>query len=247
MEQTKERSKIRLLGNREKPIDLIAKNILLIDAAANVDKRDNDTEYTTAKNVSLLELDVEIRNPLSIVGELPPADLAVLVDDISGYLQLEQLDGRGQYAAFWEALREVAAADLRCLRAGAGAGTGAGADGPRRSVHSAVEKDVQQLLQGKDRPQLDDMEADIEKSIAQGKTRDLVRDSSECVSCDLTCSMICVCVAGVLGAPSVRGQGAALSLCGDGHAHLAAAEAAAGAVHPAGRAAQTGAAQAQPA
>eukprot|EP01035_Chromulina_nebulosa_P041337 gene41337-55912_t len=166
LEQTKERSKIRLLGNREKPIDLIAKNILLIDAAANVDKRDNDTEYTTAKNVSLLELDVEIRNPLSIVGELPPADLAALVDDISGYLQLEQLDGRGQYAAFWEALREVAAAELRSLRAGT-------ADGPRRSVHSAVEKDVQQLLQGKDRPQLDDMEADIEKSIAQGKTRDL--------------------------------------------------------------------------
>lgn len=33
---------------------------------------------------------------------------------------------------------------------------------------------MQQLLQGKDRPQLDDMEADIEKSIAQGKTRDVV-------------------------------------------------------------------------
>ena len=93
LEQTKERSKIRLLGNREKPIDLIAKNILLIDAAANVDKRDNDTEYTTAKNVSLLELDVEIRNPLSIVGELSTADLAALVDDISGYLQVRPIPG----------------------------------------------------------------------------------------------------------------------------------------------------------
>jgi hypothetical protein len=87
---------------------------------------------------------------------------------ISGYLQLEQLDGRGQYAAFWEALREVAAADLRCLRAGTGA------DGPRRSVHSAVEKDVQQLLQGKDRPQLDDMEADIEAESAADAKRPFV-------------------------------------------------------------------------
>ena len=166
LEQTMERSKIRLLGSREKPIDMIAKNILLIDAAAHVDKRDNDTEYTTAKNVSLLELDVEIRNPLSIVGELSAAELAALVDDISGYLQLEQLGGRGQYAAFWVALRDVAAAELRALRGSA--------DGQRRSVHSAVEKDVQELLQGKDGAQLADMEADIEKNIAQGKTRDLV-------------------------------------------------------------------------
>ena len=68
----------------------------------------------------------------------------------------------------------------------------------------------------------------------------------KCMSCKPNLLGGDMCMAGVLGAPSVRGQGAALSLRGDGHAHLAAPEAAAGAVHPAGRAAQTGAAAAQP-
>ena len=82
------------------------------------------------------------------------------------FVDLKMLDVPDDPPPLNEMVLEVAAAELRALRGSA--------DGQRRSVHSAVEKDVQELLQGKDGAQLADMEADIEKNIAQGKTRDLV-------------------------------------------------------------------------
>ena len=151
------------MGNREKPIDSIAKNILLIEAASSIDKGE-ENEYTIAKNVTLLDLDVEIRNPLNVVSDLSAEELSELVEDISSYLQLEKR-GKGDYAAFWQALREIAAAELRRRRP---AGSSQG------GLHASVEAEIQQLLAGKTNQQLKDMESDIEKNLREGKSRDVV-------------------------------------------------------------------------
>lgn len=174
LEQTKERSRIRLLGNREKPIDTIAKNVLLIEAAASVGKRD-ETEYSAAKNVSLLELDVELRNPLSVVEntDLSEEELRQLADDVTAYLQLERNHaakvpmsaGSPSYEAFWEALHVIVKAELLSVR------------GNVRGLHAAVEGEIQQLLAGKTPQELTDMQTDIERDLANGRSKDTVHNA----------------------------------------------------------------------
>jgi len=72
LEQTKQRSKIRLVENRETPIDVIAKNILLVEAAKTAAA---STKPEDNKDLNLLELEGELRNPIEIVYDLSVDEL----------------------------------------------------------------------------------------------------------------------------------------------------------------------------
>lgn len=157
LQQTKQRSKIRLVENREKPIDIIAKNILLVEAArGNEIKNAHDN-----KDINLLELESELRNPIEIVEELPVEEVRQLKTDVESYLQLE-VSKSGAYQSFWRSLLVVVTIELQKLTSGTPS-----------AVHESIVQDVEGLLRGKSVKELDDLEADIEKSLREGRGADV--------------------------------------------------------------------------
>lgn len=157
LEQTQQRSKIRLMDNREHPIDTIAKNILLVEAA----RKAQEEKETDSKDLNLLLLEGELRNPISIVDSLNEADLRKLERDVSDYLQLEESKS-GAYQSFWRNLQTVVAIEVQKMSSRAPS-----------SMHDAIARDVEDLLKGKTVAELDHLEADIEKSLREGRGGDV--------------------------------------------------------------------------
>ncbi|KAJ1438586.1 cactus-binding C-terminus of cactin protein-domain-containing protein [Ochromonadaceae sp. CCMP2298] len=161
--QTQQRSKIRLVENREKPIDTIAKNILLVEAARRAaeaaltgDKEGRQAREESKRDITLLELEGEMRNPIDILMELDQVDLAQLRGDVTAYLALEQSKS-GKYVVFWSSLGRVVGIEL-----------GKRASETPQSVHRSVESDVAALLRGKSVRELDALEGDIERRLGSG-------------------------------------------------------------------------------
>lgn len=166
LNQTRERSKIRLVEKRETPVDLIAKNILLIEAA-NIDEKSR--EYDARNTQLLLELDVELRNPVELVEELYEDELKQLVTDTECYLELERRKtGKESYTLFWQSLLFIAIAQLRKVRKGSSSSS---SDASR--PHDSVSTDIQRLLEGKSHSELENLQSDIEKSIRDGASADV--------------------------------------------------------------------------
>jgi hypothetical protein len=157
LEQTRQRSKIRLMDSREQPIDSIAKNILLVEAARKAQEEDSHDK----KDLNILELEGELRNPISIVQELNEDELRQLVKDAGDYLQLETTNG-GAFVSFWKSLLTVVTIELQKLTSGT-----------LSSMHEAIARDVEDLLKGKSVKELDDLESDIEKSLREGRGGDV--------------------------------------------------------------------------
>jgi hypothetical protein len=157
LEQTQQRSKIRLMDNREQPIDVIAKNILLVEAA----RKAQEVDQADAKDLNILELEGELRNPVTIVERLSVEELRQLKKDVADYLQLET-NKCGQYQSFWRSLLTVVTIDLQKLESGSPS-----------SMHEAIARDVEDLLKGKTVQELDDLESDIDKSLREGRGGDV--------------------------------------------------------------------------
>jgi hypothetical protein len=161
MEQTRERSKIRLLEDRSKPIDLIARNILLIEAMSS---SINDKTRNPDKNsMMLMELDVELRNPIELMDYLDEADLIDLGRDIESYLQLE-LKNSGPHINFWQSLKEIVTNRIKSSHKQLS-----------KSINS-IENDIKQLLFNKDLKELEILEIDIEKNLNNETTNNSLED-----------------------------------------------------------------------
>jgi hypothetical protein len=77
-QQTKVRSKIRLIEKREKPIDVLARHILLIESFNSTDKEETDLGGSLAE---LENLHVEMSEPLAVVENLEEEELRELLGD----------------------------------------------------------------------------------------------------------------------------------------------------------------------
>mmetsp|Transcript_111745 Transcript_111745/g.219060 ORF Transcript_111745/g.219060 Transcript_111745/m.219060 type:complete len:507 (-) Transcript_111745:200-1720(-) len=157
LEQTRQRSKIRLMDNREQPIDMVAKNILLVEAA----RKAKETNKADAKELNILELEGELRNPITILQTLNIEQLRKLVKDAEDYLNLE-ISREGSYQNFWRSFLTVVSIEAQKMAS----------DAPS-SVHDAISRDVEDLLKGKSVRELDDLERDIEKSLREGRGGDV--------------------------------------------------------------------------
>ncbi len=147
LEQTKERSKIRLVESRQRPIDVIAKNILVVEAANDFNKDAH------SKNSTLMHQDAELQDPIMVVSSLNAEQLDELLVDIESYIQLESSRG-GSFVDFWRSLQIVASARISEMKSG-----------KPSSVHKAISQDVEDLLRGKSRGDLESLEKDIADNI----------------------------------------------------------------------------------
>ena len=156
-QQTKVRSKIRLIEKREKPIDVLARHILLIESFNSTDKEETDLGSSLAE---LENLHVEMSEPLAVVENLEEEELRELLIDLDKYLEIE-VKNKGSYVHFWTALKDVTAATLR-QRKNRSAG-----------VHKSVKEDVKKIMGGKVSQDLKLLLDDIRKSIREGKRSDV--------------------------------------------------------------------------
>ena len=153
LNQTRVRSKIRLTENREQPIDSIAKNILLIENSAL-------TEVNDALETTLSNLDVELRDPVSLVEGLSSSQLEQLTKDVEAYLQFE-INKKGSYVGFWSSLKTIVSSERRKN------------EKTDRTIHKSVSEDVAKLFKGKNDDELNHIQQDIQKTISEGKRGDV--------------------------------------------------------------------------
>ena len=139
LKQARVRSTIRIKEGREKPVDILAKNILLYKAA----EEGEDDIY----------MDVELREPYEVFEGLHSVDLEELQKDIKTYLEMEE---NPEFQAYWKALSIVCEDELERTKA-----REAGERGSRLGVHSALEGTLHSMFHGKTHKELQTMEGDI--------------------------------------------------------------------------------------
>ena len=156
LEQTRVRSKIRLSDRREQPIDTLAKNILLIESAMSTEPGKD-----AALDLDMNKLEVELRDPVSLVESLDAAMVEQLVSEIDAYCQLAKKSGDG-YEKFWESMRTIVLQKRNSNRKTSSS-----------HIHRSFQNDVEKLLANKSERELDVLESDIKKGVADGAYPDV--------------------------------------------------------------------------
>ena len=129
------------------------KNILLIESTASMQESD-------ALESTLSNLDVELRDPVSLVEGLNNEQLEQLARDVDEYLQFE-INKKGTYQNFWSSLKSIVSFERRKN------------DNSDRMVHKSVTGDVEKLFKGKNEEELNHIQQDIQKTISEGKRGDV--------------------------------------------------------------------------
>ncbi|XP_051894259.1 splicing factor Cactin [Pristis pectinata] len=140
LQQAKLRSKIRILGGRAKPIDLLAK-------------------YISAEDDDLA---VEMHEPYTFLNGLTASDLEDLLEDIRVYMELEQ----GKNADFWRDMTTITEDEINNLKKLEASGKGPGER--REGINTSVSTDVQSVFKGKTYNQLQALYQNIEAKIKTG-------------------------------------------------------------------------------
>ncbi|XP_072338571.1 splicing factor Cactin isoform X1 [Scyliorhinus torazame] len=140
LQQAKLRSKIRILGGRAKPIDLLAK-------------------YISAEDDDLA---VEMHEPYTFLNGLTASDLEDLLEDIRVYMELEQ----GKNADFWRDMTTITEDEISNLKKLEASGKGPGER--REGINTSVSTDVQSVFKGKTYNQLQALYQNIEAKIKTG-------------------------------------------------------------------------------
>lgn len=156
-QQTKVRSKIRLVEKREKPIDILARHVLLVESFNSVEQEETSL---TSRFTDIENLEDHINDPLTVIEELDNEGLRDLLCDLDKYVEVETKNN-GSYIHFWKALKDVTAATLRQRNNRSG------------GLHKAVKSDVKKIVGAKVSEDLKLLLEDIRKSIREGKRSDI--------------------------------------------------------------------------
>ena len=159
LEQTRIRSLLRLVGGRSRPVDVVAKNLLMIEQGENEMRgetaaraRPGGVTYGSRDHADLSGLECELRPAYATLDGLDARGLAELGADAREYAERE--GELGEWRPFWDAL--LVLVDAR-------------AGGDRGRALAAVAGDVAALLRGKDKAALGDMGDDAEARAAAAR------------------------------------------------------------------------------
>ncbi|CAN1854358.1 CTN [Linum perenne] len=141
-EQSKFRSEIRLREGRVKPIDVLTKHLNVSD-----------------------DLDIEINEPYMVFRGLTVKEMEELHDDIKMHLDMERTTQT--HVDYWEALLVVCNWELSEARKKDALDRLA----EERGMHSAIEADVREFLEGKTSSELDESKSKIEALLSSGEGR----------------------------------------------------------------------------
>ncbi|KAK7237561.1 cactin-like protein [Aureococcus anophagefferens] len=160
LEQTRIRSLLRLVGGRSRPVDVVAKNLLMIEQGENEMRgetaaraRPGGVTYGSRDHADLSGLECELRPAYATLDGLDARGLAELGADAREYAERE--GELGEWRPFWDAL-------LVLVDAAPGGDASGWARGRRPATVAA-------LLRGKDKAALGDMGDDAEARAAAAR------------------------------------------------------------------------------
>jgi Cactus-binding C-terminus of cactin protein/Conserved mid region of cactin len=169
LQQQRYRSAIRLVDGREKPIDILAKN-LFIFGLSDSQRKQSFTKYQERYNAmdAVDALEVELEEPYVLLKMLKLQELEELQRDIDAFRLLEREaagsaasqnnddDGTSVLIRYWDNLHTVTVDEIEFLKSG-------GETGP----HAKMIHDVAEIFQGQSLAYLGKMKVDIESKLSR--------------------------------------------------------------------------------
>lgn len=158
--QQRQRSAIRLVEGREKPIDVLAKNLLLFGLSDEETTNHAAIKYKERYNAlnELETMEAELEEPHVFLKVLKLEELQELLEDIEAFRTLERESSSGTRATeessvilrYWNALHLVTQDEIEYLQSG-------GAEGR----HAKVVEDILKLFEGQSEAALFQMKNEI--------------------------------------------------------------------------------------
>eukprot|EP00980_Cylindrotheca_fusiformis_P022833 scaffold9825_cov203-Cylindrotheca_fusiformis.AAC.2 len=162
LEQQRKRSAIRLVEGREKPIDILAKNLLLFGLTDEEKNQRAAVKYKERYNAmeQVEKLDAELEEPHKIIKVLKLVELNDLKVDIEAFRILER-EGGGQSESsssilhYWDALYLVTQNEIKFLQ-----------NGGEKSDYARKVKSINEIFEGQSRPALMKMKNEVISKLA---------------------------------------------------------------------------------
>lgn len=163
LEQQRKRSAIRLVEGREKPIDVLAKNLLLFGLTDEEKNQRAAVKYKERYNAldQLSKLEAELQEPQKIVQVLKLAELKELLVDIDAFRVLEREgmsegDSKNSILVYWDALRLVTKDEIKFLQ-----------NGGEGSTYAKKVASIREIFSGQSKPALMKMGSEIDAKLAK--------------------------------------------------------------------------------
>lgn len=153
------RCRIRLCQGRGRPIDRLAKNILLFGdsndrSIAHVNKSSMAKEYEKQLDA---QIELEIDEPIDLIESLDKTqEIEELLDEIRDFRQLEEQFGSQH--EYWQLL------EIICRNVSK--------ESQNSTIHSAVDGDIKAMFQGQSLTELNDMNKEIQQTLDQQLDRE---------------------------------------------------------------------------
>jgi len=166
LDQQRKRSAIRLVEGREKPVDVLAKNLLIFGLTDEEKKQRAAVKYQERYNAldELQKLDAELEEPQIIVGFLKLAELKDLLVDINAFrlLEKEAMSGSGSstITMYWDALSLVVKDEIEFLR-----------NGGEDSAYAKKVKGINAIFDGQSQSDLIKMKEEIEGKVKKANSQ----------------------------------------------------------------------------
>jgi len=151
----------RVINGREKVIDVLAKNYLILDPPK---KSIHDDPDSKGPEDEIATIDLEMRAPYEIFEGLPARDLEELLTEVRDFVGMTKMK---EYGDYWKELAVLVAAELRqARRLEAVAGKGS-----RGGVAKAVEADLSKEYGTMSTEELEQAALEIQHTIKEGHHR----------------------------------------------------------------------------
>ena len=167
LQQQRQRSAIRLVEGREKPVDVLAKNLLLFGLSDEEKKNRASVKYQEKYNAmnALEELEVELEEPQNLLKVLKLAELEELRGDIAAFRTLEReassygtsTSDSNPVLLYWDALALVVNDEIKLLHSGG-----------EKSAHGKMVADVAKIFGGRSIPDLITMKEEVHAKLKTG-------------------------------------------------------------------------------
>ena len=163
LQQQRQRSAIRLVEGREKPIDVLAKNLLLFGLSDEEKSNRASVKYKEKYNAmeALASLDVELEEPHNLLKKLKLAELEELRVDIDAFRTLEKEASDDSHdnpvLEYWDALALVTEDEIKFLKSGGAEGT-----------HGKMVEEVAKIFKGRSIADLVKMKEEVTKKLRDG-------------------------------------------------------------------------------
>ncbi|CAJ1913660.1 unnamed protein product [Cylindrotheca closterium] len=156
LDQQRKRSAIRLMEGREKPVDVLAKNLLMFGLSEEEKNQQAAVKYKERYNAleQIEKLEAELEEPHKVVGVLKLVELHELKMEIEAFriLEKEAADGKSTASIllYWDALHLVTLDEIKLLQ-----------NGGEKSQYGRKIEGIKEIFAGQSRSALMKMQDEI--------------------------------------------------------------------------------------